>query len=758
MRGNGAEVIWTAPGVRVCIAPGDGLEFENPLTGSETALGYPVQEWLDADYAAGEPAWYDDWTVNSPDIEGNDDQIWMRTEGHEIYTASTVSSSVVSVHLVGDADDGLADIYVDGSLVTQLDMGTPDGVDRACCLVTGLSHTPHTIEVHAVGPGVTGLDDVATMGAAVLSGPKWTQGPDLEPTGMDVLNTYWPLESQGYVLADDFPCTSPGALTAIRFWGSWYDDQLPFGNDPTGVSFTLSIHEDIPDPDGEGPLYSMPGALLWQHIYGPGECAFELYRDQLDEGWLEPPDVYEPSADTQCWLYECPGPDPVEFTQQGTPTAPLVYWLDLQAVPEDPTAQFGWKTSTDRWNDGAVWAPGVYDAGPMSWGALTYPQGHPQVPQTLDLAFEIWGDEAPPTNGTVCEPQGPAAHPTEYWYRATQTAAWCAFHVRVYDHDPANYSNWNVPPGWVFGIHKAAGEWWASWWDPEDGCPNAISGTFTFQFTNPNPSKWGLWVMNSGNDPDPGVLIIDGSCNHPDEPNGYGHMVHVPAVCAVADPPTQSPTEAGYPTSRYLSFVPSYGDERIAFRVTAADLPQPFAHLNGCAMWIGPPEEYCENAGQAEPPPGGCGSAPGLPLRFALAKREAEPYFADWSGYDVVRVAHPVIIPGGTYHIQGIYESCDTDLETDYSVPAAVETSHWGDAVGNCTVIPCLPPDGVVNVTTDVTAVLDKFKNLSGAVAKARADFEPEVPDQRVNITDVTFCLDAFLGAAYPFPGPGECP
>jgi hypothetical protein len=106
---------------------------------------------------------------------------------------------------------------------------------------------------------------------------------------------------------------------------------------------------------------------------------------------------------------------------------------------------------------------------------------------------------------------------------------------------------------------------------------------------------------------------------------------------------------------------------------------------------------------------------------------------------------------------------CASDFgnESNYSDPLTVHTSVWGDLVGNCTVIPCTPPDGVVNVTTDVTAVLDKFKNLPGAVMKARADLDPNLPEWLVNITDVTVCLDAFLGLTYPptgWAGPGGCP
>ena len=69
------------------------------------------------------------------------------------------------------------------------------------------------------------------------------------------------------------------------------------------------------------------------------------------------------------------------------------------------------------------------------------------------------------------------------------------------------------------------------------------------------------------------------------------------------------------------------------------------------------------------------------------------------------------------------------------------------------------PPDGTVDVTTDVTAVLDKFKNLEGAPAKARSDIDPTRPDQIINMTDVTYVLDAFRGSDYPFePGPPPCP
>ncbi|UCC30253.1 MAG: hypothetical protein JSU86_18895, partial [Phycisphaerales bacterium] len=86
-----------------------------------------------------------------------------------------------------------------------------------------------------------------------------------------------------------------------------------------------------------------------------------------------------------------------------------------------------------------------------------------------------------------------------------------------------------------------------------------------------------------------------------------------------------------------------------------------------------------------------------------------------------------------------------------------VTMSRWGDVVRSCATWPCTPPDGVVGIPTDVTALLDKFKNLgpptfNPALRKARADLDWETPNKRIDISDVTFCLDAFRGVLYPPP------
>jgi hypothetical protein len=54
-------------------------------------------------------------------------------------------------------------------------------------------------------------------------------------------------------------------------------------------------------------------------------------------------------------------------------------------------------------------------------------------------------------------------------------------------------------------------------------------------------------------------------------------------------------------------------------------------------------------------------------------------------------------------------------------------------------------------MTTDCTAMVDKFKNLHCAPSKARSDIEPCRPDQLVNISDIVYCIEGFIGLSCPF-------
>jgi hypothetical protein len=217
---------------------------------------------------------------------------------------------------------------------------------------------------------------------------KWLQNPDLTPLGVDVQASY------DFNLADDFQCTSPGLITGIHIWGSWYRDVLPGDLDPGAVTFTLSIHRDIP-ASPLGLPYSTPGELLWERVFQPGSFAVRPWEQGLEEGWVVPPDGYEFPGDTICWEYNFKIPEDEAFVQQGTSSEPIVYWLHVNAVPADGAARFGWKSSVDHWNDDATWGQGKQPFG-GPWVELVYPPAHELSGRSIDLAFVLQGTDLPP--------------------------------------------------------------------------------------------------------------------------------------------------------------------------------------------------------------------------------------------------------------------------------------------------------------------------------------------------------------------------
>ncbi len=217
---------------------------------------------------------------------------------------------------------------------------------------------------------------------------------------------------------------------------------------------------------------------------------------------------------------------------------------------------------------------------------------------------------------------------------------------------------------------------------------------------------------------------------------------------------------------RYLSFSAGDSGQTQAVRVTFKDLPSPYDTWNDVEMWVQEPTRYCENSGKKQPP---CPVAQPS-SEFMGATLQCEPYYTDWSTFGTVHVYHEGIIPGGVYSIEVVGQSCDwvNDPDDSFSAPLVMTQSKWGDLVKSCAPCPCTPPDGVINMASDVTAVLDKFRNLEPPdvtcppVAKARADLDWKTPNQLIDISDATCCLDAFRDVPYPPPsfqppGPPPC-
>lgn len=240
------------------------------------------------------------------------------------------------------------------------------------------------------------------------------------------------------------------------------------------------------------------------------------------------------------------------------------------------------------------------------------------------------------------------------------------------------------------------------------------------------------------------------------DPDNDGNGVADACDCAFAIKP-QTPVfpSLGNPVivkNRVLSVTPDSAGLRSALRVVLEDLPVPHDVFSGNALWVAEPTEFCEGSGQSAPVGGKCGPAPGAEnATFFSALLQCDPFYADWSAFGTIQVRHTLIVPGGTYRVQAVNESCDASLPANFSTPLDLTTSRWGDILGAYSVVGWKPPDGSVDITIDVTGLLDKFKNLAGAPSKVRCDLEPSELDFVINFSDVTFCLDAFKGEGFPF-------
>jgi hypothetical protein len=164
---------------------------------------------------------------------------------------------------------------------------------------------------------------------------KYLQWPDTN--GLDVLAT------TPILLADDYLCTNTGPVTDIHFWCSWLGDYWS-----TNATFWLGIWSDSPSSSG---VPSHPSTLLWSNSFSPDRYG-QYFATNANELFYNPQTTNFLGADHQMHYYSFYPTNP--FVQTGSLTVPVVYWLSVQASL--PTGElFGWKTSTNHWNDDAVY-------------------------------------------------------------------------------------------------------------------------------------------------------------------------------------------------------------------------------------------------------------------------------------------------------------------------------------------------------------------------------------------------------------------
>ncbi|OHB79998.1 MAG: hypothetical protein A2Z25_04590 [Planctomycetes bacterium RBG_16_55_9] len=231
---------------------------------------------------------------------------------------------------------------------------------------------------------------LASDGGAANGTIKWELPPDLTNTGVDVDATKdfpqtWPPQ----ILADDFECTYSSSITGIDLYGSWFYDTLP-GDNASDVWFTLNIHSNVPATQTTG--YSKPGAILWTQTFAPGEFSVQKHDADIQSFYSPCRRWYIPNNHRDVYQYSFQIDPQKAFYQTGTTQQPAVYWLSVQAYvvhkPGYNPTRWGWKTSTDEWNDVAVYAESI-DPNTANWQKLDYPTPHSYYGRKVGLAFTI---------------------------------------------------------------------------------------------------------------------------------------------------------------------------------------------------------------------------------------------------------------------------------------------------------------------------------------------------------------------------------
>jgi hypothetical protein len=153
---------------------------------------------------------------------------------------------------------------------------------------------------------------------------------------------------------------------------------------------------------------------------------------------------------------------------------------------------------------------------------------------------------------------------------------------------------------------------------------------------------------------------------------------------------------------------------------------------------------------------------------FTAAQLQCDPHFRDWSEAalladdlpsGLVHVFGEEIVPSSSYVVQVVHETCGENLDCEYvySDPLTITTVRWGDVVE-----PFQDPSPAVLSQPDffdVSTVIDKWQNIDiFAPITARADLDPQVPNQALNFFDISAVIDAWSSLAYPYAITTSCP
>ncbi len=339
----------------------------------------------------------------------------------------------------------------------------------------------------------------------------------------------------------------------------------------------------------------------------------------------------------------------------------------------------------------------------------------------LRLSFERWlGVEEPTWDHASVRVSNNGIDWVTVWQNATQIAdtAWNhqVFDISfVADHQPTVYLRWTMGPtdsvvafcGWNIDDIRLTSDVCDSLRGDYDG--DGIVGPSDYSvladcIAHPAP---GCEVFDFDGDGD--VDCADWSdfraeWNDPSTPP-------IPTFCANLIPPTvvgEGP--------RYVAVTPPPGLSLVALFVTSPDQPCLASYID-----VDPDSSLALSK---------------------VARLVPSPVFRSSLSWGTLHVRDQRIAPGRRYRVRAEYGG---DVVSIYSVGT---TFAWADVT---------EPFGIVNFT-DISAVLDRFRDIPQALPKTRCDLQPATPDYIVDFSDVSSAVDAFKGQPYPFAKEADCP
>ncbi len=232
----------------------------------------------------------------------------------------------------------------------------------------------------------------------------------------------------------------------------------------------------------------------------------------------------------------------------------------------------------------------------------------------------------------------------------------------------------------------------------------------------------------------------------------------IPDECIVSPPDPMAETGGANKSRTVSTFIPAAataGGVTTALQITLTSLHHPnppylvgsaadFSAFEDQVRWVGPPTTYVESSA--------------TPTPFVAARTQCTPFYHDWSTVGLVHVIGREIVPSSVYGVRQFAASCQGNESGCTAVSNSLElsTTRWGDIDS-----PFNPPSASVQPDfADIAAIVNKFKDVSGAPAKVRVALAGDVPDlvPDISFVHIAACVDAFKGLGFPYSGPMICP